>query len=162
MALIHKLAFKTVQDMVREVAEVYDQFNAVEPIPVWWKKFTEWVVEVDIDDFATLSKKLEELADKPAKERPAWWKKAEKAFKAADTARVLVLKTDTFEGEDPDEDLEVSVQEEEVDPVEAEEDPSGEDGDPPEDEDPAEDSAEDPAEDDSAEDEETDPADDEE
>lgn len=153
MALIHKLAFKTVQDMVREVAEVYDQFNAVEPIPVWWKKFTEWVVEVDIDDFATLSKKLEELADKPAKERPAWWKKAEKAFKAADTARVLVLKTDTFEGEDPDEDLEVSVQEEEepaeneVDPTETEEDPSGEDGNSPEDENPDENPDEDAADD---------------
>ena len=112
MALIHDVKFETVVDMIMEITDVYLQFSPRDPIPDWWSTFTVWSDSQEVNTVADLRAKLDEIEKLPAKERPDWWKQAEKQFKAADTMRVLTIKTDPFDPEDEeDEDVRASREE---------------------------------------------------
>ncbi len=101
MALVHKVQFSSIVEMIMEVVEVYTEFEPLDPLPAWWEKFEAWADAANIDDAAQLEKKLEET-EKTKESRPDWWKLAEKAFKAAKSFKVVELRTDAdgADGED--------------------------------------------------------------
>jgi hypothetical protein len=147
MALVHDVKFSTVKEMVLEITDVFLQFSPREPIPEWWEKFKLWVEENDINDVDALAKKLDEVEKLAAKERPAWYKGAEKQFKGATSMKVLTLRTDPFDPEaEGEDDMRASREEPEDDEPEddepEDEEPESED-EPSDDEEPEEEEPED-------------------
>jgi hypothetical protein len=123
MALVHKVQFSSIVEMVMEVVEVYTEFEPLDPLPAWWEKFEAWADAANIDDATQLEAKLKEIDEKTKEDRPDWWKLAEKAFKAAKSFKVVVLRTDA-DGADGEDKLAV-----ESEPDNSEPDDSGADAD---------------------------------
>jgi len=108
MALVHKVQFGSIVEMVLEVVEVYTEFEPRDPLPAWWEKFEAWADTANISDAEQLEKKLEEI-EKTKENRPDWWKLVEKAFKAAKSFKVVELRTEAFGSDGPDADADADA-----------------------------------------------------